>query len=240
MRICRPARRTSRRTITRRSVPDDRRPDLIRASEGTAAVDAGYARRRQRTRAATRNDDSGIRMHTPTIAAGEPNRVYVGWIDGGWYILDTTDKAHPKSSHIFLAVTGRRFRAYRAGDPSRHLAIQTEEAIGTNCKDWPSATGSGTSVTRRHRSRSRSCHHRRFRCVMQSRRTLRCAQYSSESPGCHRRAFDENRGRQLLQRWRPRLLDRGPAMRRWRSVIWWMRRRQATRAHDPDQRRVRG
>lgn len=40
--------------------------------------------------------DSGIRMHSLTIPVGEPNRAYIGWIDGGWVILDITNKAHPR------------------------------------------------------------------------------------------------------------------------------------------------
>jgi hypothetical protein len=82
--------------------------------------------------------DSGVRMHTPTIAAGVPNRLYVGWIDGGWMILDIADVAHPK------LVTQRSWQSQDVGFahtvlaiPSRHLAIQTEEAISNNCKDWP-------------------------------------------------------------------------------------------------------
>jgi hypothetical protein len=82
--------------------------------------------------------DSGIRMHTPTIAAGEPNRVYVGWIDGGWMILDTTDKAHPKLlAHRSWQSQDVGFAHTVLAIPSRHLAIQTEEAIGEKCKDWP-------------------------------------------------------------------------------------------------------
>ena len=82
--------------------------------------------------------DSGIRMHTPIIAAGEPNRVYAGWIDGGWVILDTTDKAHPKLiSHSSWQSQGYGFAHTVLAIPSRHLAIQTEEATAVNCKDWP-------------------------------------------------------------------------------------------------------
>jgi hypothetical protein len=82
--------------------------------------------------------DSGIRMHTPTIAADRPNRVYVGWIDGGWFILDTSDKAHPK------VIAHRSWQSQNVGFahtvlaiPSRNLAIQTEESTAANCKDWP-------------------------------------------------------------------------------------------------------
>ena len=82
--------------------------------------------------------DSGIRMHTPTIAAGEPNHLYVGWIDGGWMILDISDKAHPKLlAHRSWQSQDVGFAHTVVAIPSRHLAIQTEEAIGEKCKDWP-------------------------------------------------------------------------------------------------------
>ena len=85
-----------------------------------------------------RSFDSGIRMHTPTIAAGVPNRVYVGWIDGGWFILDTADKAHPKMiAHRSWQSQDVGFAHTVLAIPSRHLAIQTEEAIAPDCKDWP-------------------------------------------------------------------------------------------------------
>jgi hypothetical protein len=79
--------------------------------------------------------DSGIRMHTPIVAG---NRAYVGWIDGGWVILDISDKEHPR------LVTHRSWQSQDIGFAhtvlpiaSRGLAIQTEEAVEANCKDWP-------------------------------------------------------------------------------------------------------
>ena len=60
--------------------------------------------------------DSGIRMHTPIVAG---DRAYVGWIDGGWVILDVG------FAHTVLPIG------------SRGLAVQTEEAVAQNCKDWP-------------------------------------------------------------------------------------------------------
>ncbi|HVY15121.1 MAG TPA: hypothetical protein VHB27_07840 [Rhodopila sp.] len=79
--------------------------------------------------------DSGIRMHTPIVSG---DRAYVGWIDGGWVILDISDKAHPK------LVAHRSWQSLDVGFahtvlpiPSRGLAIQTEEAVENNCKDWP-------------------------------------------------------------------------------------------------------
>ncbi len=82
--------------------------------------------------------DSGIRMHTPVIPAERPDRAYVGWIDGGFVILDIADKTHPK------LVAHRSWQSQNVGFahtvlpiPSRGLAIQTEEAVESNCKDWP-------------------------------------------------------------------------------------------------------
>jgi hypothetical protein len=79
--------------------------------------------------------NSGIRMHTPIVSG---DRAYVGWIDGGWVILDVSDKAHPR------LVVHRSWQSQDVGFahtvlpiPSRGLAIQTEEAVEANCKDWP-------------------------------------------------------------------------------------------------------
>jgi len=79
--------------------------------------------------------NSGVRMHTPVVAG---DRAYVGWIDGGWVILDIADKAHPK------LVAHRSWQSQDVGFAhtvlpilSRGLAIQTEEAVEQNCRDWP-------------------------------------------------------------------------------------------------------
>ena len=83
-------------------------------------------------------NNSGIRMHTPIVSAERPDRAFVGWIDGGWVILDIADKAHPK------LIAHRSWQSQNVGFahtvlpiPSRGLAIQTEEAVEANCKDWP-------------------------------------------------------------------------------------------------------
>jgi len=88
--------------------------------------------------ARVRSFDTGIRMHTPIVSAERPDRAYVGWIDGGFVILDIADKAHPK------LVANRSWQSQDLGFahtvlpiPSRNLAVQTEEATQSNCKDWP-------------------------------------------------------------------------------------------------------
>jgi hypothetical protein len=82
--------------------------------------------------------DAGIRMHTPTLTPERPDRVYIGWIDGGLIILDIADKAHPKLvMHRSWQSLGNGFAHTLVSIPSRNLLIQSEEATTANCKDWP-------------------------------------------------------------------------------------------------------
>lgn len=82
--------------------------------------------------------DSGIRMHSLTIPKERPDRAYIGWIDGGWVILDISDKTHPKT------IMRRSWQSLDQGFahtvvaiPSRGIAIQSEEATRYHCADWP-------------------------------------------------------------------------------------------------------
>jgi hypothetical protein len=82
--------------------------------------------------------DSGIRMHTPVWTPEHPDRLYVGWIDGGLVILNIADRAHPKLvMHRSWQSLGNGFAHTLLPIPSRNLMIQTEEATSNNCKDWP-------------------------------------------------------------------------------------------------------
>ena len=82
--------------------------------------------------------DTGIRMHSPALSPDRPDRVYIGWIDGGLVILDIADKAHPKLvAHVSWQSLGNGFAHTLLPLPSRNLLIQTEEATAANCKDWP-------------------------------------------------------------------------------------------------------
>ena len=82
--------------------------------------------------------DAGMRLHTPTVPADQPNRLYAGWIDGGWVILDISDKTQPKIlARRSWQSMGEGFAHTVTAIPSRGLAIQTEEAVGNLCSDWP-------------------------------------------------------------------------------------------------------
>jgi hypothetical protein len=82
--------------------------------------------------------DAGVRMHSLVVPTEKPDRAYVGWIDGGWMILDVADKAHPKlvTHHSWQSI-GNGFAHTMLPIVSRGLAIQTEEATTNDCKDWP-------------------------------------------------------------------------------------------------------
>ncbi len=82
--------------------------------------------------------DAGIRMHSPALSPDRPDRVYIGWIDGGLVILDISDKSHPKLvAHKSWQSVGDGFAHTLVPIPSRNLLIQSEEATAANCKDWP-------------------------------------------------------------------------------------------------------
>jgi hypothetical protein len=82
--------------------------------------------------------DAGNRIHSVIVLPERPDRAYVGWHDGGFVILDISDKAHPQLiSHRSWQSAGNGFAHTLLPIPSRDIAIQTEEAILELCADWP-------------------------------------------------------------------------------------------------------
>jgi hypothetical protein len=82
--------------------------------------------------------DAGVRMHSLVVPLERPDRAYIGWIDGGWVILDIADKAHPQLvAHRSWRSLGNGFAHTVLPLVNRGLAIQTEEATQNLCRDWP-------------------------------------------------------------------------------------------------------
>ncbi|HTH97302.1 MAG TPA: hypothetical protein VL574_07770, partial [Stellaceae bacterium] len=82
--------------------------------------------------------NNGLRPHTPTVFPEMPNVAWVGYIDGGWVILDISDKAHPKLiTHMSFISMDHGFAHTLLPIFDKHIMIQTEEAVADNCKDWP-------------------------------------------------------------------------------------------------------
>ena len=85
--------------------------------------------------------DNGFRAHNTNVYPERPDRVYLGYLDGGTVILDISDMAHPKMvsrwnphppfpgfTHTILPLFGR------------DLLIVTDECVTNGAKDWPKLT----------------------------------------------------------------------------------------------------
>lgn len=85
--------------------------------------------------------DSGIRCHNTNVYPARPDRAYVGYIDGGFHVMDISDKSRPTVisrfnpnppfpgfAHTLMPLFGR------------DLAVATHECIHDNGFDWPKLT----------------------------------------------------------------------------------------------------
>ena len=86
--------------------------------------------------------DGGYRAHnTNAYAKQRPDRAYVGYIDGGGFILDIKDKSNIKTvsrwknSPPFNGFVHTMMPLF-----SRDLVIATEECVRDNGEDWPKMT----------------------------------------------------------------------------------------------------
>src|SRR5262245_60835773 len=82
--------------------------------------------------------DTGFRAHNTNVYPQRPDRCYLGYIDGGAFILDIANKSRPKAiahwrhsppfngfTHTVLPLLGR------------NLLIVTDECVQDNGADWP-------------------------------------------------------------------------------------------------------
>jgi hypothetical protein len=81
--------------------------------------------------------DQGVRLHNVDVFPERPNRAYLGFLDGGIVILDTTDPYHPATVSI-LRYVGPDFTHTTYPVFSRNLLEVSEEAFGPPpCADGP-------------------------------------------------------------------------------------------------------
>jgi hypothetical protein len=84
------------------------------------------------------NFDAGFRAHNTNVYPQRPDRCYLGYIDGGMFILDISDKAAPKplcrwdNSPPFCGFTHTVLPLFE-----RELLIVTDESVVDDAKDWP-------------------------------------------------------------------------------------------------------
>jgi hypothetical protein len=82
--------------------------------------------------------DRGFRAHNTNVYPQRPDRCYLGYIDGGMFILDISDKAHPKpicqwdNSPPFTGFTHTVVPMF-----NRDLLVVTDESTTDNAADWP-------------------------------------------------------------------------------------------------------
>ncbi len=82
--------------------------------------------------------DSGIRAHNTNVYPERPDRAYVGFLDGGTYVLDIADMARPKvvahwNPHPpFPGFTHTVLPLF-----DRDLLIVTDESVHDRGEDWP-------------------------------------------------------------------------------------------------------
>jgi hypothetical protein len=82
--------------------------------------------------------DMGNRAHNTNVYPRRPDRLYLGYIDGGMFILDIADKANPKpichwdNSPPFAGFTHTVLPLF-----DRDLLVVTDESVVDDGKDWP-------------------------------------------------------------------------------------------------------
>jgi hypothetical protein len=82
--------------------------------------------------------DAGFRAHNTNVFPERPDRAYVGYIDGGAFVLDISERASPKVvSHWRYSPPFNGFCHTVLPLPSRDLLIVSDECIRDNGEDWP-------------------------------------------------------------------------------------------------------
>ena len=97
--------------------------------------------------------DSGLRVHNANVFPGRPDRVYIGYLDGGVVILDISDKTQPEEVAILDYVPPSPGFSHTALPLfSRGLLVVTDEAVRDECEDglkllWLMDISTETSIT---------------------------------------------------------------------------------------------
>lgn len=82
--------------------------------------------------------DYGSRAHNTNVYPSRPDRAYIGYIDGGAWILDIADKAHPKPVghwNPHPPFPGFTHTAMPLGE--RGLVVVSDECVQDKGADWP-------------------------------------------------------------------------------------------------------
>lgn len=82
--------------------------------------------------------DSGIRAHNTNVYPERPDRAYLGYLDGGAWVLDIADPARPKPvAHWNPHPPFPGFTHTVLPLPDRELLIVSDECVRDRGQDWP-------------------------------------------------------------------------------------------------------
>ena len=85
--------------------------------------------------------DGGYRPHNCAVYPQKPDRAYIGYIDGGAWILDISDKARPKPvGHLQYSPPYNGFSHTVLPLIERGYLIISDECVRDNGEDWPKLT----------------------------------------------------------------------------------------------------
>jgi hypothetical protein len=85
--------------------------------------------------------DGGYRTHNTNVYPQKPDRAYLAYIDGGAWILDISDKGHPKPvGHLQYSPPYNGFTHTVLPLIERGLLIISDECVRDALADWPKPT----------------------------------------------------------------------------------------------------
>jgi hypothetical protein len=85
--------------------------------------------------------DGGYRPHNTNVYPQRPDRAYIGYIDGGAWILDISDKSRPKPvGHLQYSPPYNGFTHTVLPLIERKLLIISDECVRDDGEDWPKLT----------------------------------------------------------------------------------------------------
>jgi hypothetical protein len=85
--------------------------------------------------------DGGYRPHNTNVYPQRPDRAYIGYIDGGAWILDISDKSKPKPvGHLQYSPPYNGFSHTVLPLIERKLLIISDECVRDDGEDWPKLT----------------------------------------------------------------------------------------------------
>jgi hypothetical protein len=85
--------------------------------------------------------DGGYRPHNTNVYPQRPDRAYIGYIDGGAWILDISDKSRPRPvGHLQYSPPYNGFSHTVLPLIERQLLVISDECVRDDGEDWPKLT----------------------------------------------------------------------------------------------------